>query len=142
MKKRIIAGLIVLFAAGTMVSCEKKYEDGPAVSLTPRAERLANTWVFAYAEENGENVTEDFDRYELYINTSNEVELDAEYSVFGGEYTTTTSGTWSFQSDEENVKFDYEDDDFDDEFRILRLQKEELWLEDLDSDLEIHLLSK
>jgi hypothetical protein len=142
MKKRIIIGLAALFALGTTVSCEKKYEDGPVVSLTPRVERMANTWIFAYAEQDGENVSDEFDQYELYMNAEYEAELDATYRAFGVEYSTTTMGTWSFQNEEEEVKFDYDDDEFDNEFKILRLLKDELWLKDMDENLEIHLLSK
>ena len=142
MKNRTILALTVLFAAGTMISCEKKYEDGPVVSLTSKQDRVANTWKFAYAEEDGENVSSEYDQYELYLNTSNEAELKAEYTSFGVTYSSETSGTWSFTNEEENLLLNFDNDDFDNEYRILRLMKDELWIEDLDKDLEIHLLSK
>lgn len=125
-----------------MTSGCKKYEDGPAVSLTPRSERVANTWTFSYAEEDGENVSDQYDQYELFLNSDGDAQLNAKYTAFGTTYETTTDGTWMFQNNDENIVFDFEDDSQDNEFRILRLTNDELWLEDLDQDLEIHLLEK
>jgi hypothetical protein len=141
MKYRILAVATLLFGA-TLVGC-KKYEDNPdEITLTPRSERMVNTWIFAYAEEDGQNVTDSFDQYELYMNASNEAELKAEYTTFGIDYSTTTEGTWAFTNDEANVLFNFNDDDFDEEYQILRLTKDELWILDVDDDLEIHLLPK
>jgi hypothetical protein len=134
-------GAMTLLAATALGSCQK-YEEGPAVSLTPREDRVANTWVIAYAEENGENVSSDFDQYELYLKTDRDATLTASYTAFGTDFNTTTNGTWNFTNDDENIRFDYEDDDQDNEFRILRLKSDELWLQDIDQDLELHLLPK
>lgn len=125
----------------TVPGCNK-YEDGPAVSLIPRADRVANTWIFAYAEEDGENVSEQFDQYELFMNSDGDAQLDAQYTIFGTTYQTSTSGTWAFTNDQENLRLDFEDDAQDNEYEILRLTEKELWLRDLDRDLEIHLLEK
>lgn len=134
-------GMAALMIATTFVSCQK-YEDGPALSLTPRVERAANTWIIAYAEEDGENVSSEFDQFELYMSTDGDAQLDASYSAFGIDYDTSTDGTWMLTSDEENIRFDYEDDDQDNEYMILRLKNDELWIKDLDRDLELHLLPK
>lgn len=132
---------MTLLTATLLGSCQK-YEDGPAVSLTPREDRVANTWIIAYAEENGENVSDDFDQYELYLTTDRDATLTASYTAFGTDFNTTTNGTWNFTNDEENLRVDYEDDEQDNEFRILRLKSDELWLKDTDQDLELHLLPK
>ncbi|NVK62983.1 MAG: lipocalin family protein [Flavobacteriales bacterium] len=134
-------GVMTLLTATLLGSCQK-YEDGPAVSLTPREDRVANTWIIAYAEENGENVSDDFDQYELYLTTDRDATLTASYTAFGTDFNTTTNGTWNFTNDEENLRVDYEDDEQDNEFRILRLKSDELWLKDTDQDLELHLLPK
>jgi hypothetical protein len=130
---------IVLGAITT--SC-KKYEEGPIASLTPRSERIANTWIISYAKEDGENVSDQFDQYELYMNTSGLAQLDAEYTTFGVTTVTSTEGIWSFQNDDENLNLNFDDDDQDATYRILRLTKSELWLKDLSRDLELHLLEK
>lgn len=134
-------GLATLMIATTFVSCQK-YEDGPALSLTPRTERVANTWKIAYAEEDGENVSSDYDQYELYISADGDTELDATFTSFGVEYSTSTDGTWTFTDEQENIRFDFEDDSQDNEYEILRLKNDELWLRDLDQNLELHLLPK
>jgi len=134
-------GILAVLSATVLGSCQK-YEEGPAISLTPRTERVANTWIISYAQEDGQNVSEDYDQYELYMNTDGDAQLTASYSAFGTSYNTTTDGTWTFTNEEENLKVDFEDDDQDNEYRILRLKSDELWLQDLDQDLELHLLSK
>ena len=134
-------GAAVLVAATALGSCQK-YEEGPLVSLTPREERVANTWKIAYAEEDGQNVSEQFDQYELYLTTDRDALLTASYTAFGTTFNTTTDGTWNFTNEQENLRLDFEDDEQDNEFRILRLENDELWLQDIDQDLELHLLTK
>ncbi|XOV67829.1 MAG: hypothetical protein ACFHU9_01395 [Fluviicola sp.] len=141
MKFTLKIGLIALMSASTLVGCQK-YEDGPMLSLTPRTERVANTWKITYAEQNGEDVSNDYEQYELYLTTDGEAQLDAVYSAFGSEFTTSTEGIWMFTNDEENILFDFEDDSQDDTYEILRLKNEELWLHDLDRDLELRLIPK
>jgi len=132
-------GLVLLLSAIT--GCNK-YEDGPEISIIPRADRVANTWIFAYAEEDGKNVSDQYDQYELYLNKDGDAELNAKYTVFGNSYETSTDGTWSFTNDQENIKLDFEDDDQDGEYVILRLTSDELWMRDVSQNLEIHLLEK
>ncbi len=131
------AGAIALAATG----CQK-YDEGPAISLVPRAERIANTWVIAHAEENGEDVTDQYDQYELYLTDDGDAELSADYMVFGTQYTTETNGTWNLVLDDENIQFDFEDDSQDAEYQILRLTQEEFWLRKIGEDLEIQLAEK
>jgi hypothetical protein len=134
----LIAGLTIGLTA---TSC-KKYEDGPNVSLTSRTERVANTWIISYAEEDGENVSSEFNQYELFMNSSGDATLDANYTVFGTTYQNQTSGTWVFTNDEANLRLDFDDDSQDGEYRILRLTNDELWLKDISQNLELHLLEK
>lgn len=131
----------VVITLSLLPSCQK-YEDGPAISLIPRSDRVANTWIFAYAEEDGENVSEQYDQYELYLNSDGDAELNAKYTAFGTSYETTTNGTWKFTNTQENLQLDFEDDSQDGEYVILRLTNDELWLKDANRNLEIHLLEK
>lgn len=140
--KLTVAFVLGCFTLGLVATSCKKYEEGPAVSLSSRTDRVANTWVFAYAEEDGQNVSAEFDQYELFMNTSGEATLDASYTIFGTTYSDQTTGTWSFQDEQKNLRLDFEDDSQDGEYRILRLTKDELWLKDLSQNLEIHLLEK
>jgi hypothetical protein len=135
---------VALIAATIMISATScsKYEDGPGVSLVPRDERVANTWEFDKVYEDGEEVTENYDQYELYTSSDGDAQLDAEYNFGGVTVETSTNGTWEFQNDEENISFDYEDDDQDNTYQILRLTQDELWLRELGGETEIHLKEK
>lgn len=125
----------------TATSCSK-YEDGPGVSLVPRSERVANTWEYDKVYENGEEVTENYDQYELYTSADGDAQLDAEYQYGGVTVETSTDGTWEFQNEEENISFDFEDDEQDNTYQILRLTQDELWLRELGGETEIHLKEK
>lgn len=144
MKTKLKTGKILttLFAAGLLMTSCEKYEDGPAISLTPRKERVANTWIISYALEDGENVSSQYDQYELYLTADGDAQLDASYTSFGITYSAASDGTWIFSNDEKNIKFDFEDDAQDGEYEILRLSSNELWLKDISQNLELHLLEK
>ncbi len=144
MKRRKItfAFLIGCLTIGLAATSCKKYEDGPNVSLTSRTERVANTWIISYAEEDGQNVSTEFNQYELFMNSSGDATLDANYTVFGTTYQNQTSGTWTFTNEEANLRLDFDDDSQDGEYRILRLTNDELWLKDISQNLELHLLEK
>lgn len=136
-----IVGMAIILSAA-LSSCEKKYEDDDTLELTTRTERVANTWIFGYAEDDGENVSADYEQYELYMNTSGDATLDANYTAFGVDYVTTTNGNWTFRNEDKELVLDFEDDDQDADFIILRLNNDELWLLNMDTNVEIHLLEK
>lgn len=136
----ILAGSVAL--SSLFFSCKKKYEDDDTIELTSRTERVANTWIFSYAEDDGENVSSDYEQYELYLNTEGDATLEADYEAFGVIYETVTEGTWSFRNDDEELVLDFEDDEQDADYIILRLNNDELWLHNMDNNVEIHLLEK
>ena len=92
--------------------------------------------------DNNEDVTESFDKYELFLTEDGDAELNAEYRILGETFDTETNGTWSFQNDKTEIRFDYEDDGYDNQYQILKLTKDEMWLRENGGDLEIHLMSK
>lgn len=117
----------------------KKYDDGPLISLTPREERVANTWVIEKAIEDGQDVTSEYDHYVLTLTTDHSATLDAEYDFFGTLITTETNGTWAFENDESNLALDFEDNVADGTYQILRLTEPQLWLRKVGDDLELRL---
>lgn len=143
MKNRTIALVTAAFMIGVLfTSCKKKYENDDTIELTSRTSRVANTWIFGYAEKDGENVSSDYEKYELFMNTAGEAQLDAKFTLFGTEYTTATKGTWAFRNNDQEIVLDFEDDEQDGAYEILRLNNDELWLKNMDSFVEIHLLEK
>ncbi|MBP6311779.1 MAG: hypothetical protein KA408_05885 [Flavobacteriales bacterium] len=127
--------LILLLA----VTACKKYDDGPAISLTSRTERVANTWVIDQATADGNNVTSDFDNYVLTLTSDGDATLLATYTVFGADFTFDTNGTWNFQNSDEELVMDFENDAADGTYQIRRLTETQLWLRQVGDDLELHL---
>lgn len=143
MKLKIINYSAVLFAllAFTLPSC-KKYEDGPALSLRSKKERISNTWKIEQAMENGNDVTSSFDQYELQLLNNNRANLAAIYTWNNFTFEYETSGTWDLMNNNEDLKLDFEDDDADNTYQILRLTEDELWLREKGDDLELHLIPR
>lgn len=136
-KTATLLGLIIF----TFTACSK-YESGPDITIIPRKDRVANTWVIEKALENGEDVTDQFDNYELYLTRDGDAELDAHYTVFGETFEYQTNGTWEFQNDDENISFDFEDNSADGTYQILKLTETEMWLREIGADLELQLQEK
>ncbi|MBK9761869.1 MAG: hypothetical protein IPO87_00565 [Flavobacteriales bacterium] len=122
----------------SMASC-KKYEEGPAISLTSRSERVANTWTIDRAIADGNDVTSDYDNYVLTMTAGGSATLVATYTVFGVNFTGETNGTWAFQNDDEELVLDFENDDADGTYQIRRLTEAELWIHKIGDDLELRL---
>ena len=134
----VACGVLTMFA---FASCNK-YEDGPAISLRSKKERIANTWQIEVAYNNGEDVTDQYDEYTLKFTKGGDAELAALYSFGAFSYEYDTDGTWSFGNNAEELDLDYEDDDADASFQILRLAEDELWLREKGGEDELHLMPK
>lgn len=130
---------LALAAVALLATGCKKYEDGPGISLVPRTERVANTWVIERATADGDDVTSSYDQYVLSLTTDGAATLDAEYTVFGVDVSTETTGTWAFANDQEQLVLDFEEDLADGTYIINRLTRTELWLRKVGEDLELRL---
>lgn len=124
----------------TLAPACKKYEEGPAVSLKSKKERIANTWKIDRATDDGEDVTENFDQYTLMLTKDGDATLNARYSWGDVDIIVETDGTWEFDDKKEEIHFNYEDDDADVNYQILKLKEDELWLREEGEDLELHLV--
>lgn len=132
----LLCGAVLLSVSIT--SC-KKYDDGPLINLTPRNERVANTWVIDNATADGNDVTSDFDNYVLTLSSGGNADLVATYTVFGVDFLFDTNGTWTFQNNDEELVLDFENDTADGTYQIRRLTETQLWLHEVGDDLELHL---
>lgn len=130
---------LALAAVALLAMGCKKYDDGPGISLVPRTERVANTWVIERATADGDDVTSSYDQYVLSLTTDGAATLDAEYTVFGVDVSTETTGTWAFANDQEQLVLDFEEDLADGTYIINRLTQTELWLRKVGEDLELRL---
>jgi hypothetical protein len=131
---------IVLFAAllglaAFFTGC--KYEEGPIISLRTKKERVANSWKVASAiEADGDDVTGAFEDHVLTFTKEGDFTWTGTWLFFSF----TQTGEWLFTVDNENIQFQY-DDTFVypftslDEFQILKLMEEEMWIVDTDGEL-------
>ena len=142
MKTGFVKTVGLFLAMAAINSGCKKYEDGPLISIIPKNERVANTWVIDRAMADNQDVTADYNQYQLYLTRDGDAELTASYKVFGVTYTTDTDGTWEFTNNKDNIKFDYEDDGQDKEYQILKLTEKEFLLREVGAELELHLREK
>lgn len=136
----VSSGIALLIAVVLLplVGC-KKYSDGPGLSLVSREERVENTWIVAQATEDGQDKSSSYDQYTIALTSDGDAILEADYFYFGVHYVVTTNGTWSFENDNENIRFDYEDNSEDVEYQILRLTSDQFWLRRIGADLELEL---
>ena len=133
-------GLMLAFIGSIALSSCSKYEDGPAFSLRSKKERVANTWKVEKAYDNGNDVTGSFDQYELELLSSNSATLAALYNIGDFNFEFQTSGTWSLENSSEDLRLDFENNDADRTYEILRLKEDELWLREKGGTLELQLM--
>ena len=132
-----IAIILALTIVGT--SC-KKYEEGPFISFRSKKERVANTWKIDKAYENGQETTGSYDQYRLYMSKDGDASLTSIYSTSNFTAEFETDGTWMFVNNKENIQFDYQDDDADETYQILKLKENELWLREKGGEVELRLV--
>ena len=116
-------------------SC-KKYEEGPALSLSSRKARVANEWTVEYAFdiEDGEIVTSD------YAGETWEFTKDREWTERDNGVI-DKNGTWEFVSDKEGLQINRIGTGSGTTiYTILKLKNKEMWLKDRDE--ELHLIPK
>jgi hypothetical protein len=138
--KNVLTASAIIGAIG-FSSCNK-YEDGPAFSLRAKKERVANTWKVQKATNNGEEVTDQYDEYTLRTTRDGDAELAALYTLGNFSYEFETDGTWAFESDQTVLNLDFENDDADRSYQILKLEEDEMWLREVGKEDEIQLITK
>lgn len=137
--KKILLHALVLMVLTSLVSCSK-YADGPMLSLRTKTQRVANQWKVAKAIENGADVTNDYNKFELNLDKGGGASLSVEYTFFGDAIKYTTEGSWVFVDGKDKISFDFENDDADGVYTILRLKEKEMWLNKDGSNLELHFV--
>ena len=133
------AALVIVLI--TVTGCQK-YPEGPLVSIHTRTERVANQWKVAQAIDNGSDVTSDYNQFELNLTKKGDASLTAKYVVLGSTFQYVTEGKWSFVSDQSKISFDYDNNDADRVYRILKLKEDEMWLKEDTGTVELHFVSK
>ena len=132
MKKLNVILLTVLASILMLTSCSP-YEEGPAISLRSRTERLCNEWRLTRLYINGtEQTLSSFDQ-QTTLEFKDNGTVNYSYAVMDSTAIVITgSGTWEFNDDETEVftTITYTLGGTEkDTFKILRLKEEELWFE-------------
>ena len=132
MKKLNVILLTVLASVLMLTSCSP-YEEGPAISLRSRTERLCNEWRLTRLYINGtEQTLSSFDQ-QTTLEFKDNGTINYSYAVMDSTAIVITgSGTWEFNDDQTEVftTITYTLGGTEkDTFKILRLKEEELWLE-------------
>ena len=138
MKNSTVLMGVMIASMLTFDSC-KKYEDGPGISFKSRKERVANDWRVSRAYNGSADVTADFDQFNVSFDKDGAANLEATYVFLGFDYQYSTSGTWSLEDKDQKLKVNFEDDDADATYVILKLEEEDMWLREDGTDLELHL---
>lgn len=139
MKKLILIALPLLILAGC-----GKYEDGPALSLRTKKERVCNNWQVSSAYQNGNDRTSEFNAafagYMLDIRKDDTYSLS--FSPFGIG-SVQDNGRWEFTSDKMQIRLIDSDGDVS-QYIILRLKEKEFWVRFTDNgnEWEVHLVPK
>lgn len=132
MKKLNVILLTVVASVLMLTSCSP-YEDGPAISLRSRTERLCNEWRLTRLYINGtEQTLSSFDQ-QTTLEFKDNGTVNYSYAVMDSTAIVITgSGTWEFNDDQTEVftTITYTLGGTEkDTFKILRLKEEELWFE-------------
>lgn len=133
------SALVVILLSVT--GCQK-YPEGPLVSIRTKTERVANQWKVGQALDNGSDVTSNYNMFELRLTKKGGATLSLKYTALGSTLEYTTEGQWSFVNNKEDISFDYDNNDADAVYRILKLEEEEMWLKQDNTSVELHLVSK
>ena len=128
MQKRIFTSLLVLMTVIFIMPSCGKYEDGPAFSILPKKNRIANIWKIDKVFVN------DVDRTSLYVDLTNTYKLElTSDEKLTATYTTTLgsvteNGTWALENSSENLVFTVSGNKST--YKILKLKSSEMWLEE------------
>jgi hypothetical protein len=130
MKRIILFFTFVIGFTFILPSC-KKYEEGPALSLRSKKERISNTWVIESAFRNNVNISDAYKDFILTMNKNGSATLQLKVIVFSSEIFLQTDGTWTLEEFNENLRLNFENNDYDRYYEIIKLKENELWLREI-----------
>jgi hypothetical protein len=140
-KVKSLLVLSVILSSLFISSCNK-YEEGPAISLRTKTERVHNNWKIAQALKDGQDVTQSYYKYELDLSKDGGATLSTNYDFAGLNYQFVTSGEWVFVSNKEKLSFDFDKNSEDGVYTILKLKEDEMWLRQDANNLELHYVTR
>lgn len=135
MNKSIGILLLGFLSFAGLQSCQK-YEDGPAISLRTRTQRVCNTWKIDSYKFNGNDYTSLAQDYtETYTKAMN---YSFTWGVLNG------SGKWAFQNNDMEIRITGTDNQSSETLFIQKLEEKQFWYYYMDGTdkYEYHLIEK
>jgi len=120
-----------------VASCGK-YEEGPAISLRSKKARLVNKWQLEKSYKNGQEQTLTEDDKKSYMEIKDDNTVDLAGYVY--DQMMIISGTWSEIDNYSKIRLTFSGTvsgipyTFEEEYTILRLKNDELWVKYVDDD--------
>lgn len=137
---RIGINLLITIAFIPFILSCKKYEEGPALSLNSKKERVCNTWRVEKAYEGNEEKTSEYEGWRITFTKDNYYFF---YTVGTSSVSLNYTGTWEFDNQKENIVARITDGSGLVEYRkykIIKLMKNELKVIEVGPDRELHLV--
>ncbi|MEL6672752.1 MAG: hypothetical protein AAFR61_11195 [Bacteroidota bacterium] len=133
-KRNLVMSMCACLMVAFLGACNP-YPDGPLVSLSSKAKRVANTWKVEKAtDDDGDDVTADLadDRYTL----SEDGTALYRTKILG--VSVELDGTWELTNDDASFRINVSDGSglitLDQSFNIRRLAEDQFWLTSADDD--------
>lgn len=133
---------LFLFIISTtlLVSCEKNTRD--FLFGTTTTDKLTKKWKITSATFEGNDVTFNYDNYLLTFSQEGVVDLIADFKPNLSFSKYKTSGKWFFLNDQKKLLLDFENNEADVVYQILKLKDDEIWLKKEGEPLELHFISQ
>ncbi len=111
--------MLVLLSLSACQNWDRKYEEGPLVSPFPASHRAANTWKWAYFDDNGQNRSGEYADSTLVLGADNVAKICGPQDV-------CREGTWRLISKREQLQLIFGNDAV--AYDIQMLRRKEMWL--------------
>jgi hypothetical protein len=124
-----------------LLACEKNTRHF-LFGVPTRTETLARNWIISRATMDGNDVTFNYDKYLLSFTGEGNVDLVAKFKLQASAFDYQTIGKWFFLNNKNKLLLDFENNEADAVYDILKLQEDEIWLRKDGEPLELHFVSQ
>lgn len=98
--------------------------------------------MIAQVTNEGNDVTIDYDRYVISFTENGDVNLLAKFKLQRSFFEYNTIGKWFFLNNQKKILLDFENNNADAVYHILKLEEDEIWLKKEGEALEFHFISQ
>ena len=132
---------IVIFGLFFFLSACGQYEEGPDISFRSKMNRISNTWKIEKAYKDNEDITNNYNFWRLTL--TKEGYFFFFYTLDNSSFNINFTGNWELSNDKDKIIV-YIRENLEStiiqEYKILKLKENEMWLYRLDDQEEWHLV--